>query len=479
MGLSDKMFKGVAWSAIERLSMQTVQFIIGIVLARILTPHEYGIIGILYVFIAISQVFIDSGFTKALIQKQDRTEVDISTVFYFNIAIGIFSYIVLWISAPFIQDFYNIQELSLLLKVIALSLVINSLFTVPVTLYTIKLDFKVLTKVNFLAAIISGGAAVYLAYSGFGIWALVAQFLIRSIVTALLIWFRLKWRPSNTFSKESLKQLFSYGSNLLVSSLLNTGVNKSYELVIAKMNSTTDLGYYSRGTQFTDFIFGIISSVLNRVLLPGLATIQDQKEVLVSHVRSIIKMTSLVIIPIFLLLGILAEPIIKVILTDKWLPAVPIMQIFCFARFITTISTVNVNLLYVIGRTDLALKQQYVKIGVRIIFFLLAFKFGIIYIALAELASTIVHFFINTYYPGKIMNYGAVQQIKDMSKLIAVAVIIGFSSYYLMDLIPNNYLKITLIALLTFALYFGLLIFLKVPEYFILLNKLKSFTKKG
>ena len=189
-------------------------------------------------------------------------------------------------------------------------------------------------------------------------------------------------------------------------------------------------------------------------------------------------MTSMTIIPIFLLLGILAEPIIKVILTDKWLPAVPIMQIFCFARFITTISTINVNLLYVIGRTDLALKQQYVKIGVRVLFFLIAFKFGIIYIALAELASTIVHFFINTYYPGKIMNYGANQQLKDMLKLLLLALTIGILSYLLMQIIPNDLLKITIIVLLTFTLYIGLLNLLKVPEYFTLLNKLKSFIKK-
>lgn len=478
MGLGDKMFTGMAWSAVERISMQTVQFIIGIILARILTPEEYGIIGILYVFIVISQVFIDSGFTKALIQRQNRTDTDISTVFFFNIGISLCSYIILWIFAPFAQQFYEIEELALLLRVIAISLIINSLYTIPVTLYTIKLDFKVLSKVNFSAALISGCTAVYLAYSGYGVWALVGQWLIRSIITALIIWFRLKWRPKWVFSKESLSQLFSYGSNLLVSSLLNTGVNKSYELVIAKVSSTQDLGYYTRGTQFTDFVFGIVASVINRVLLPGLASIQDQREILINHVRSIIKMTSMVIIPIFLLLAIMAEPIIRVILTDKWLPAVPIMQIFCIARLITIISTININLLYIIGRTDLALKQQYVKIGVRVVFFLLAFRFGIVYIAFAELASTIIHFFINTYHPGKIMKYGALSQIKDILRLFIFGILIVILSYILMQFISNDILKICVIPLLAVIVYVILLYLFKIPEYFLLLGKVRSLVRQ-
>ncbi|SDL40190.1 lipopolysaccharide biosynthesis protein [Kriegella aquimaris] len=478
MGLGDKMFKGMAWSAVERLSVQAMQFIIGIVLARILTPEEYGIIGILIVFIAISQVFIDSGFTKALIQKQNRTEDDISTVFLFNIAIGSLCYALLWISAPFIADFYELDKLNILLRVLALSLIVNALFTVPITLYTINLDFKVLTKVNFSAVIISGAVAIYMAFSGYGVWALVAQTLIKSVVVALLMWFGLKWKPNWVFSKTSLRGLFRYGSNLLASSLLNVAVNKSYELVIAKISSAQDLGYYTRGTQFSDYVYGIMSSVLERVLLPGLSGLQDQIIILVKHTRSIIRATALLVVPIFLFLTVIAEPLIRFLLTEKWMPAVPIMQLFCIARAITIISGINVNLLYVIGRTDLALKQQYAKLSIRVVLLVIALKYGIVYIAMAELASTTIHFFINTHYPGKIMKYGAFQQIKDMIPIIISGIIMAAAVYFANYYIDNDILKLGIAPVIAIPVYFLFIHLFKVKELKMILDKTRGLFKR-
>lgn len=478
MGLGDKMFKGMAWSAIERLSVQAMQFVIGIVLARILTPEEYGIIGILVVFTAISQVFIDSGFTKALIQKKNRTANDISTVFLFNIGISSLFYIILWLGAPFIADFYNIQLLALLLRVLAFSLILNALFTVPVTLYTIDLNFKVLTKVNLAGSIVSGSIAIYMAYTGYGVWALVAQTLIKSAVTATLIWFGLKWKPSWVFSKKSIKELFSFGSNILISSLLSVSVNKSYDLAIAKTSSTQDLGYYARGTQFSDMVYGIISSVFISVLLPGLSTVQDQIDLLVKHTRSILKAAALLVIPLFFFLAVVAEPLIRFLLTEKWLPAVPIMQIFCIARSITILSNINVNILYVVGKPNLALKQQYTKLSVRIVLLIIALKHGIIYIALAELASTIIHFFINTYYPGKIMKYGALQQIKDMFPIlisgIVMVVAVFFGTYFL----SNDLLKLCVAPFIALPIYFVLIRLFKVQELKMVLEKVKGLLKR-
>ena len=442
MGLGDKMFKGMAWSALDRISVQAVNFITGIVLLRILSPPEFDIIAILLVFITISQVFIDSGFTKALIQKQNRTNDDISTVFLFNILISLVCYLLLWLAAPFIADFYEIAELSILLRVLAISLILNALFTVPLTLYTIELDFKVITKVNLVSSIISGSIAIYMAYTGLGVWALVGQTLIKSVMMALMIWLGLKWKPNWVFSKSSLKQLFSFGSNLLISSLLNTSVNKLYELVIPKVTAPGNLGYYTSGTRITDFIFGIMNAVLERVLLPGLASLQDQLEVLVKHTRSIIRATALLTVPIFLFLATIAEPLILILMSDKWLPAVPVMQIFCVARAITIISGINVNLLYVIGRTDLALKQQYAKLAIRVVLLIAALKFGIYYIALAELTSTAIHFFINTYYPGKIMKYGALNQLKDMFPVILSGAIMSLCVYLSVFWVQNDFIKL-------------------------------------
>jgi len=478
MGLGDKMFKGMVWSAVERLSIQAVQFTIQILLARILTPAEYGTIGILYVFIAISLVFMDSGFTKALIQKRNRTEDDISTVFIFNIGIGLVAYLLLFLIAPYVAAFYSLNELTLLLRVLAISLIINSLFTVPMTLYTIKLDFKSLTKINFIAASVSGGIAYAMATYGYGVWALVGLTISRSLLTAVLTWFMLKWRPNMVFSKSSLKELFSFGSNLLVSSLLNVTVNKAYELVIPKVNSLEDLGYYNRGTQFTGFIFNMVNSIFERVLLPGLTNVQNELDVLTSHTRGIIKAAALIVVPMFLLLSLVSEPLIRYLLTEKWLPAVPIMQIICFARLITIISGINVNLLYVIGRTDLALKQQYLKLTIRVILLLSVLKFGIIYIALAELASTIIHFFINTYHPGKIMKYGSLSQIKDMSLIILASIIMCASVYAITFFIEHDLLKLAISGITAVPIYVVFIRLFKVRELEAITLKTKQLFKK-
>lgn len=478
MGLGDKMFKGVAWSAIERISIQAIQLIVTIFLARILTPTEYGTIGILYVFIAISMVFIDSGFTKALIQKKNRTENDISTVFLFNVLVSLLAYLLLYFTAPYISIFFETSELTLLLRILALSLIINALFTVPTTLYTIKFDFKNLTKINFAAAIVSGVVAILMAKNGYGVWSLVGLTLVRSTIAAILTWVWLKWRPNWVFSSKSLREMFSFGSKLLISSLLNVAVNKSYDLAIVKTSSKSDLGQYTQGTKYTDVIFNIMNTILDRVLLPGLTEIQDQHDLLISHTRSIIKSTALFIIPVFLLLAVTAEPLIQILIGDKWLPAVPVMQIFCIARMITVISGININLLYVIGRTDLALRQQYVKIVVRIIFLVIALKHGIIFIALAELCTTVIHFFINTHYPGKIMKYGAFKQIKDITPVFTAGLIMSLAVWFLLLFVENNWLKLVVSPIVAFPIYFGFIRLFNVQELNQLIKKGKDLLSK-
>ena len=475
MSFGKKMFHGLAWSAFDRVSMQIVQFLIGIILARILTPKEYGVMGILLVFIALANVFIDSGFTKALIQKKDRNKNDISTIFFFNIGISILCYLLLWFGAPFISDFYQENSLISFLRVLALTLLINSIFAVPTTLITIQLDFKTLTKINFIATIISGIIAVYLAYTGFGVWALIIQTLAKSTIMAILVWFYNKWRPSLVFSRSSFISLFRFGSNILISSLLNTAVNNMSSLFIAKLISTKDLGYYTRGTQFSDFTFGMVNSIIDRVLLPSLSLVQDQKKILISHTRKIIKSTALLVFPIFLFLTVMAKPLILLLLTEKWLPAVPIMQLFCLARMITILSGVNVNLLYVLGRTDLALKQQYWKIVVRVILLLVALQFGIVYVALGELISTCIHFFINTYYPGKFMKYGAFSQIKDLSKILLAAIIMSIVTYLVSYFIENLIFKLTFASIFAVITYYLSIKVLKIPEFKMIVNQSNNF----
>lgn len=472
------MIKGMIWSMLERVSVQSVQFVLGIILARILSPTEYGTIGLLTVIIAFMQVFVDSGFSKALIQKQDRTQTDISTVFFFNVIISVICYILLWFAAPFIAEFYESEFLIDLMRVISLSLIFGALFSIPTTLFTIKFDFKSIARTNLIATFLSGILAVWMAYEGYGVWALVIQTLLKSILTVFIMWFQIKWKPTFVFSKTSFQSLFSYGSKLLLSSILNMSVNNFSNLFIAKVATVKDLGFYTRGTQFADIIFTTFSSVLDSVLLPSLASIQKEREKLVHLTRLTIKSTALIVTPIFFGLASIAEPLIKVLLTDKWLMAVPIMQILCIARLVTIISGINVNILYAIGRTDLALNQQYVKLLIRIVFLVIAINHGIIYLALAELISTLIHFFINTYYPSKILNYGPLQQIKDMVPILFSSFLMVVGMYISMFFIENDFLKLIICFFVSIPLYLVLIFAFKVPEAFFFLGKIKTIFKK-
>ena len=474
MSLSNKIIKGMVWSTFERLSVQSIQFVLGIILARILSPTEYGTIGLLTVIIAFLQVFVDGGFTKALIQKQERTEIDLSTVFFFNVFISCFCYIIIWFIAPYVALFYEKDILTSLMRVLSLSLLFNALFSVPMTLFTIKLDFKTIGRVNLIGVILSGVLGVIMAYQGYGIWSLVSQTIVKSILTVILMWWFLKWKPLFVFSKTSFKSLFPYGSKLLISSILNMSVNNFSNLFIAKLSSTKDLGFYTRGAQFTDIVFATFNSVLDSVLLPSLATIQNEREKLIHLTRMTIKSSALIATPIFLLLAIIAEPLIKVLLTDKWLDAVPILQVLCVARLVSIISGINVNVLYVIGRTDLALKQQYFKLIIRIILLISALNYGIYYIALAELMSTLIHFFINTYYPGKILNYGVLTQIKDLFPVFFSSVAMITIIYFFNILIVDEIISLIFSPLIGFPIYLLFIYIFRLPEFFLLFNKLKK-----
>ncbi len=465
----------MVWSSLERISVQGIQFILGIILARILSPTEYGTISLLMVIIAFLQVFVDSGFSKALIQKQFRTQTDLSTVFFFNIVISVISYLLLWFGSPFIATYYDDLLLIDLLRVLSLSLFFNALSSIPNTLFLIELNFKSIAKANLISVLLSGVISIILAYKGYGVWALVFQSLLRSIIIVIMMWIQLKWKPTFLFSKSSFNSLFPYGSKLLLSSILNTIVNNFSTLFIAKLTSAKDLGFYTRGTQFADVVYGIFSSVLDSVLLPSLAQIQKERDLLVQVTRSIIKSAALISIPVLLGLAILAEPIIRVLLTEKWLMAVPIMQIFCVARLVTIISGININVLYAIGRTDLALKQQYVKFGVRVTLLIVSFKYGIIYIAFAELLSTLIHFFINTYYPSKILNYGSLKQIKDLLPIIFSSLLMIMAMFLAMYFLESNIGKLFLAPIVGIPVYFGAIYLYKVKEFFTLIDKLKNF----
>ena len=439
---NSKLLGGMLWSSLEKFSVQGVSFIIGIILARLLTPKEYGTVGLLLVFISFSQVFIDSGFGAALIQKQDRSQSDINTVFTFNFLVAILCFIVIWMIAPFISAYYEIEKLSKFIRFLSITLFFQAIGLIPQTLLTIDMNFKSLAKVNILATLLSGIIAIYLAYNDYGEMAIIWQTILKTFIIAILIWFFVKWRPNFSFVKESFNSLFSFGSKLLISSLLNNIVNNITSLFIGKFLSVKSLGFYTRGSQFSDMIFGSVYSIYNSVLLPSLSSIQNDRIIL--------------------------------LLTEKWLEAAPIMAIICIARAITIISGVNINLLYAIGRSDLVLKQQYYKLSIRIIFLLVALKFGIIWIAVAELLATLAHFFINTYYPGKIMNYGSFSQINDSKGPIIISTFLAVISLMIFQFVPNDLLKIIIsFFLFSFTYYLATKLF-RIQELDKLFLKIKQ-----
>ena len=471
------MFHGLAWNGIQKISVQSVQFILNLILARILTPEQYGVVGILLVFIAISRVFVDSGFGDALIQTKERTQEDNNTVFVFNIFISITIYGLLWLVAPSVSQYYEIPILTSTLRIIALSLIINSFFAVPSVLLKAELNFKALTKLNLTSTLISGGIALYMAMNGYGVWALVAQPLARGIVSSSLVWFVQDWKPNWSFSMASFKKLFRYGSYLLFGTLLGTLVNNFSALFIAKIISTKDLGYYSRGTQFSDSINSIIAPVLSQVVFAGLTTVQDDHKLLKSHISKIVKLTGFITFPTFIFLMVIAESLIRVLLTEKWLPAVPIMQIICMARLITSISGINISILKAIGRSDLMLKQQYLKILVRFLLLIGSFKYGIIAVAFAELLSTLIHFFINTYSSGKFFNYGAIRQAKDLAKvLFASSIMAGIVYLSGLNIKPiHEVIWLCCTPILAVISYLIMAKFLRIQELNTLVFRMKEF----
>ena len=316
--LKSKTVSGVLWSAVERFSLQGVQFVINILMARLLLPSDYGMIGMLAVFLQISQTFVDSGFSDALVQKKDRTETDLSTVFYFNIVISVLLYVLLFISAPYIAQFYRMPELTLVTRIIMLNLIFSSFTAVPKTILTIRIDFRTQSKISLISAIISGVVGIIMAYKGTGVWALVAQTLLNAILITFLFFCCVNWRPLRIFSKASFQGLFSFGSKLLFSRLIHALYYNLYAIVIGRQYSSIELGYYTRAEQFAIFPSGNINAIISRVTFPILSSIQDDDKRLALAYRKYIRLASFLIFPLMIGLAAIAEPLVSFLLSAKW-----------------------------------------------------------------------------------------------------------------------------------------------------------------
>lgn len=477
-GLRSQSLSGMKWSAIERFAVQGIQFVIGLILARLLTPSDYGIIGMLAIFIAISQTIIDSGFSKALIQKQDRTEVDFSTAFFFNIAVGLICYLVLFFASPYIASFFNEPVLKDILRVLAINLFLNSLAVVPVAKLSIRVDFKTQSKASIVSTVLSGALGIVLAYKGVGVWALVAQSVSHSFVNVVLLWCLLKWKPQWNFSWASFKKLFGYGGNVLVAGIISTIYANINTLVIGKFYTPKDLGYFTRGQQFPSLLSTNLTAIVQRVTFPILSKIQNDDNRLASVYRDYIKISSLGIFFLLVFLSSIAKPLVTFLLTDKWIDAVIYLRVFCYALMFDHICAINLNLLYVKGKTNLVLRLEVIKKSLAFIILISSIPFGVFAICLSQVIYTQVAVYINTYYTGKLLNLGYFKQLKDYIPYFLLAHIACLPCWLIQSVdCLNPLLSISLGGFLAAIVYVILLIVIKDDSFkkYILIELKKRF----
>ena len=413
--LRHKALRGTVWSFAERFTAQGIHFLVMIVIARLLSPKEFGLIGMLTIFFAVAQSLIDSGFSQALIRKQNRTDTDKNTVFYFNIVISVILYLFFFLISPWVASFYQEPNLSEIMRVICLVVVIDSFAVVQRANYVVAIDFKTQTKATLIAAVISGIIGIYLAYQGFGVWALVFQRISNSIVTVAVLWSFSKWYPKFIYSWNSFKELFGFGSKLMISGLLDTLYRNIYQLVIGKAFSAESLGYYTNAHRFSDFPSSNLATVLQRVTYPILCTIQDDDERLALIYRKFLKLSAFVIFPLMCGLASVSYPLIDLVLGSTWHYTAILIIPLCFQMMWYPIHSINLNLLQVKGRSDLFLRLEIIKklIGVTILFCCL--PFGLLVMCYSGIFSSILCLVINTYYTGKLINVGFFMQMKDIS----------------------------------------------------------------
>jgi len=465
------------WKFFERCGTQLIQFVLTVILARVLAPNDFGLVALVMVFIAIASVFVQSGLNTALVQKKDTDDLDFSSVFIASLSISAILYGILFICAPFIAHFYNNESLIPVIRILALTLFLGAINSVQIAYISKKMLFKKLFYRSLGAMIPSGVLGVIFALIGFGVWSLVIQQLSNVFLAIFVMWFTVPWRPKPEFSFSRLKGLFSFGWKLLCSSLLDTGYRNLTGLIIGKIFSPADLAYYNRGDHFPSFLVNNINSSIQSVMLPSLSEYQDNKIQMKRLTRRAIKTSSFVIVPLMVGLGILAKPVILLLLGEKWLPSVPFIQVYCFIYMFYPIHTSNLSAINAMGRSDIFLKLEILKKMVG-----LSFLLGGLYlfrspigIAYGACCATLISAFLNANPNKKLMNYGYFEQIKDIIPAFFIALPMGLGVYALglcqLTLIPSLILRV----ICGIFFYFSLARLFKLESFDYLINTVKEF----
>ncbi len=472
-----KVLSNFLWRFAERSGAQLVQFLVSIVLARLLAPEVYGTIALVTVFTTVVNVFVDSGFGNALIQKKDADELDFSTVFFFNIAICLALYGVLFAAAPFIADFYEDSSLIWVIRVLSLTVVISGFKNVQQAYVSRTMQFK-----RFFFATLGGtlGAAVAgitLAYLGFGVWALVAQQLFNTLVDTIVLWITVRWRPKRMFSFRRLKGLFSFGWKLLASSLLDTVYNNIRQLIIGKVYSSEDLAYFNYGKQFPYFVITNINTAIDSVLLPTLSREQENRDRVREMTRRVIKVSTYIMAPMMLGIAACAEPLVRIILTEKWLPCVPYMRIFCVVLMFYPVHTANLNAMKAMGRSDLFLKLEIVKKIVGIGILVVSMQFGLMAMAYSLIVETVCGIFLNAWPNRKLIGYNTFRQILDFLPGIMLAAVMSVLVAQIQIFGLPDLLTLVLQVAAGVVIYVGGSVLFRIDSFRYLLDTVKNMRK--
>lgn len=463
--LKNKAVRGAKWSFIDNIANVGVAFLVGLVLARLLTPAEYGIMAMIAIFIAISTSIVDSGFSNALIRKVRIERIDYNTVFFFNLVVSIALYAILYAAAPAISDFFKEPVLTDVLRVLGWVLVINAFGIIPRTILVRNIDFKTQTKVSVISSVVSGVVGISMAIAGWGVWSLMWQQLSRQFLNSLFLWLFCKWIPVWEFSVKSFKEMFNFGYKLLLSGLLDTVYKNIYYVVIGRFYNSAQLGQYTRAEQFNTIFSSNLTSVVQRVSYPVLSSIQEEPERLREAYRRVIKLTMLVAFACMLGLAAVAKPLIIILIGEKWMPAVAFLQIICFSGMLYPLHAINLNILQVKGRSDLFLKLEIIKKIIAVGPVAIGIFYGIEYMLWGGVLTSFIAYFLNSYYSAELIHYPTKEQLKDIFPTFAVSLIVAAAMWSLSLLDMPMYVLLFVQIVAGLALAFALYEKLQLSEY--------------
>lgn len=471
---NNKVVKNFLWRLAERCGAQVVTLLVSIVLARLLSPEDFGTVSLVMVFTTILQVFVDSGLGTALIQKKDADDLDFSSVFYFNFAVCLILYIGMFFAAPYIARFYQDESLTAIIRVISLTIVISGVKGIQQSYVSRNMMFKRFFFSTLGGTIFSAFLGIGMAYFGFGVWAIVAQQLSNTAIDTLILWLTVKWRPKKMFSWSRLKGLLSYGWKLLASSLLDTVYNNLRNLIIGKFYTSADLAYYNQGDKFPKVIVTNINSSIDSVLLPTMSGEQDNRVRVKSMTRRAIKTSTYIMAPLMMGLLFCAEPVVRLVLTEKWLPCVPYLQIFCFTYLFWPIHTANLNAIKSMGRSDLFLKLEIIKKMVGLVLLLLTMRISVMAMAYSLIVSGILSQIINSWPNWKLLDYSYFEQLRDIFPSLLISVLMGVCVSLVTKLNFGSGLTLLIQIPLGAVIYLGISAVFKLEEFEYLVQMMKS-----